>query len=228
MTRPRVTIYNATSLDGRITGFPIDVGLFYEIAGGLAQQAILSGSSTLLASAAQYGVDLSAEEPDVPDPPGGDGPWLVVVDAAGRLTRFGWLLQQPHWRGVIVLCAQATPREQLDRLRRLGIPHHAVGGEHVDLSAALHLLAEQYQVRDVRVDAGGTLNGVLLAEGLADEVCVLLSPYLGGSQAVPSRLVDGLPEGFAARRLTLAGSQALREDHLLLRYRMPASARASS
>jgi 2,5-diamino-6-(ribosylamino)-4(3H)-pyrimidinone 5'-phosphate reductase len=220
MTRPRVTISNATSLDGRLTGFPVDAGLFYGHVGTLPQQAVLSGSGTLLAAAEQYGVDLSGEDPDVPDPPGGDGPLLVVVDARGRLTRLAWLLAQPHWRGVLVLCADDTPAAHLDRLRRLGVPHHVVGGAHVDLAGALTFLAAEHGVRDVRVDAGGTLNGALLAAGLVDEVHVLLSPYLGGTEVAPVHLVEGLPEGFAPPRLTLANAETLRDGHLLLRYRV--------
>lgn len=34
MDRPRVTIHNLISLDGRLDGFPADVGLYYELAVG--------------------------------------------------------------------------------------------------------------------------------------------------------------------------------------------------
>jgi hypothetical protein len=33
MTRPRVTIHNTVSIDGKVTGFPVDLGLHYAVAG---------------------------------------------------------------------------------------------------------------------------------------------------------------------------------------------------
>ncbi|OGT24975.1 MAG: hypothetical protein A2Z17_00650 [Gammaproteobacteria bacterium RBG_16_66_13] len=41
-------LHNAISLDGRLDGFNLDVGLYYEIAGRLGADAILSGSNTIL------------------------------------------------------------------------------------------------------------------------------------------------------------------------------------
>jgi len=45
---PRVILYNATSLDGKITGFNADVELYYEIASKWDIDAVLMGSNTVL------------------------------------------------------------------------------------------------------------------------------------------------------------------------------------
>ena len=58
-----------------------------------------------------------------------------------------------------------------------------LGKARVDLSAAPRALAERYQVSAVRVDAGGALNGALLQAGLADEMSVVIAPYLAASAA---------------------------------------------
>lgn len=68
MDRPRVTVHNTVSLDGQLTGFPVDLGLHYEIAGSIPHDAVLTGSGTLLAAARAEGVDLSGEDPDEPAP----------------------------------------------------------------------------------------------------------------------------------------------------------------
>jgi 2,5-diamino-6-(ribosylamino)-4(3H)-pyrimidinone 5'-phosphate reductase len=187
MDRPRVTVHNMISLDGQMTGFPVNLGLYYQTAARFAQQAVLTGSATLLDALAQEGIDLSGEDPDEPI----EGlaiddarPWLVIVDGRGRLTRLSWLRRQPFWRDVLILCCQTTPAEHLERLRRHHIEHLVVGAEHVDLAAALHQLAERYGVRDVRTDAGGTLNGLLLRAGLVDEISVVIAPYLAGADQV--------------------------------------------
>jgi len=46
MTRPRVTIYNEISLDGRIEGFDQDVGRYYRLGFRWRSDAILMGSVT--------------------------------------------------------------------------------------------------------------------------------------------------------------------------------------
>jgi 2,5-diamino-6-(ribosylamino)-4(3H)-pyrimidinone 5'-phosphate reductase len=163
MNRPRVTIHNLSRLDGQLTGFPINLGLYYQIAAQLPQQAVLTTSATLLDAAAREGIDLAGEDPDDSvEPPAADDPrpWLVIVDGRGRLTRLGWLRGQPFWSEVLVLGCESTPAEHLDRLRRHRIEHLVVGVEQVDLAAALDQLAARYGVREVRVDAGGTLNGL--------------------------------------------------------------------
>ncbi len=220
MDRPRVTIHNMVSLDGELTGFPVDLGLYYEVAARLSQQAVLTGSGTLLDGAAREGVDLSSDEPEEPlaGPGNDDGrPWLVVVDSRGRLTRLNWLRGQPYWRDVLILCSRSTPAGHLDRLRRQRVEHVVAGDRHVDLAAALRRLADRYGVRDVRVDAGGTLNGLLLRAGLVDELSVIVAPHLAGTgSSRPVRLVDGAAAD--GPQLALTAVDRLRDDHVWLRY----------
>lgn len=227
MDRPRVTIHNLMSLDGQLTGFPVDLGSYYQTAARLPHQAVLTTSATLLDAAAGEGIDLAGEDPDEPvsELPAFDDarPWLVIVDGAGRLGRLGWLRGQPFWRDVLMLCCAATPAEHLDRLRRHHVEHLMVGAGHVDLAAALHQLADPYGVREMRTDAGGTLNGLLLGAGLVDELSVVLAPQLTGADHLPAvHLVEGLTSADTPR-LTLAAVERLPNSHLWLRYSVTAS-----
>jgi 2,5-diamino-6-(ribosylamino)-4(3H)-pyrimidinone 5'-phosphate reductase len=226
MERPRVIIHNLISLDGRLDGFPADLGLYYELASRLPHQAILTGSTTMLAAAAGQGIDMGVEDPPpasglaAPGAPEGAGdarPILVVVDGRGRLTRYAWLRDQPFWRDVLVLCCSATPAGQLGRLRGHRVEHLVLGEERVDLGAALRVLAERYRVSAVRVDAGGGLNGALLRAGLADEMSVVVAPYLAASAtADPLRLIAG--PGSPGMALELTALERLRLGHVWLRY----------
>ena len=45
---PKVIVYNAVSLEGRITGFNADSELYYELASKLGVDAVLMGSETVL------------------------------------------------------------------------------------------------------------------------------------------------------------------------------------
>ena len=215
--RPRVTIFNAQSLDGRLDGFEPDLGVFYGLAAALPQDAVLSGSATIAAAAQASGVRLE-EEDERPRPAAArraEGPWLVLVDSGGRITRFDWLRAQPHWRDVIVLCSGATPRDHLHRLTRLDVAHHVVGDAKVDLAAALALLRDQYGVERIRVDAGPGLNGALLRERLVDEVRVLVAPCLTGESPEALHLVGG---HVGPVRLEPSSAQILAHGHVLLAY----------
>jgi 2,5-diamino-6-(ribosylamino)-4(3H)-pyrimidinone 5'-phosphate reductase len=226
MQRARVTLHTLTSLDGRMDGFPADVALYYELAGALPHQAVLTGTGTLLAAAANEGIDMTAEEAPPSDEyvvaADDSRPLLVVVDSGGRITRFAWLRGQPFWRDILVLCSSATPTAHLERLRRHFVHHLVVGGVRVDLAAALTELRARHGVGAVRVDAGGTLNGALLRAALVDEISMVIAPYLVGTTAERTlRAVDGLGEG-QAPRLKLVSAGTLRNEHVWLRYKVAA------
>jgi 2,5-diamino-6-(ribosylamino)-4(3H)-pyrimidinone 5'-phosphate reductase len=226
MDRPRVIIHNLTSLDGRLSGFPADVGLYYELAARLPHQAVLTGSGTMLAAAATQGIDMTQQDPDPPAPrpqaspeETGAAPLLVVVDSRGQLTRYAWLRQQPFWRDLLVLCSATTPAAQLGRLRRHHVGHVILGTDRVDLAAALRMLASQHHISAVRVDAGATLNGALLRAGLADEISVVIAPYLAATAASggPQSWIAGRDDS-AALGLGLTHVERLHNGHIWLRY----------
>ena len=123
---------------------------------------------------------------------------------------------------MLVLCSHATPVERVDRLRRHRVEYVVAGNDRVDLSATLGTLADRYHATAVRVDAGGTLNGQLLAAGLVDEIDIVVAPQLAGTAgADPVHLVDGVAG--AGGRLVLVDVRQLRDSHLRLRYTVAAS-----
>ena len=172
---PRVIVHNAVSVDGRIDWFAPDIGLFYELASRWQEDAILAGSETIVKGLSAEGVPVEEDvgaSPPSPDP-ADKRPLLVIPDSRGRVRNWHYLRAQPYWRDAMALCSRATPAEYLAYLRERRVDY-IVAGE--DLRAALANLYETRGVRAVRVDSGGTLNGVLLRAGLVDEVSVLISP----------------------------------------------------
>ncbi len=213
---PRVVIHNGMSVDGRWDGFTGDVGLFYELAARWPADAILAGSNTMLAAA-----PAQADEPAVPPPcdPADPRPLAAVVDSRGRNRLWNYWRRQPYWRDVVALCSHSTPPAFLDSLRDKRVDPIVAGDDHVDLRAALHELNARYGVKLVRVDSGGTLNGVLLRAGLVDEVSVLVSPSLAGGTTPRSIFVApdlASPEGVVRLRLTHVEQMA--GDCLWVRY----------
>jgi 2,5-diamino-6-(ribosylamino)-4(3H)-pyrimidinone 5'-phosphate reductase len=168
-TRPHVVVHVAVSLDGATTGFEPDVGRFYAIAGTWREDVTLAGADTILAQEKALA--------DAPLPgPAADGPLLAVVDGRGRVRQWEALRDCGHWSGVLALHAAATPPEA----RAQPVRELVTGIERVDLAAALGALGEREGARVVRVDSGGALIGALLADGLVDELSLLVHPCLAG------------------------------------------------
>lgn len=94
------------------------------------------------------------------------------------------------------------------------------------MRAALEELNARYGVKVVRADCGGTLNGVLLREGLVDEVSLLISPSLVGGTEVRSIFIA--PELEAARGvidLSLRRMERLEGDVVWLLYQVKQASR---
>ena len=188
---PRVIIHNGVSVDGRMDWFDGDLGLYYGLAAQLEAEAILSGSQTMLAGLDAAIEEMAAMEPsqspqeDTEDERG----VMVVVDSQGQLGKLHHLKVTPYWRDTIVLCSMATPSEYLDYLGQYGFDFIQVGEQKVDLRAALTILKDDYGINVIRVDSGGVLNGVLLREGLVDEVSLMITPTLVGGETPRSFFV---------------------------------------
>jgi 2,5-diamino-6-(ribosylamino)-4(3H)-pyrimidinone 5'-phosphate reductase len=217
--RPYVTLHNAVSLDGRLLQWGmVDMELYYGLVGRFAEQATLAGADTILAGASHE--DVAPDEDGstkVAAAAPGDAPLLVVPDSRGRIRIWRWLLSQPYWRAGVALCSSATPRGHLDYLERHGVERILAGKDHVDLAVALSELRARYDVERVRVDSGGTLNGMLLKLGLVDEVSLLVAPVLMGDGASrPFYHPPASAEGYTS--LKLLHQERLTGDNLWLRY----------
>jgi 2,5-diamino-6-(ribosylamino)-4(3H)-pyrimidinone 5'-phosphate reductase len=213
---PRVIVYAAVSLDGKTTGFDADVGLFYELAATWKEDASLCGSDTMVAASVE---EANAADPAELPKASNSAPLLVVPDSRGRVKVWRYLLGLPYWRGAVVLCSSATPARSLSELAELGIETIVAGDDHVDYRAALAELRERFAVETVRVDSGGRLSGLLLREGLVDEVSVLVFPALVGNAS--SLSIYNLPETVTngdVVSLALHGVEVPRDDAVWLRY----------
>ncbi|NPV62530.1 MAG: RibD family protein [Methanotrichaceae archaeon] len=216
---PRVILHNAVSLDGKIDGFPVDLGQYYQLASLWNEDVTLAGADTILKAAENAPPEEeSAFRPPATDP-ADRRPLLAIPDSRGRVRCWHFLRTQSYWRGFVALCSHSTPGDYLDYLKERGIDCILAGKDHVDLRAALFELSARYGAEVVRADSGGTLNGVLLAEGLVDEVSVLVYPALVGDPATRSLFQasdPAKPQGSFSLRLKSV--DRLEGDVVWLRY----------
>ena len=217
---PRVIMHSAMSLDGRMDWFPADVGLYYETAATWKVNAMMSGADTIIAGSEQ----MAAHEPDSDSPfvrAKHKQPLLVVTDSRARVADWQPWVRSPYWSRVIVLCSSSTPRDYVARLERVGVEHKIVGGDRVDLKAALERLHDEEGVRSIRLDSGGGLNGAMLRAGLVDEVSVLIHPALvGGTSPRHVFTAPDLEGASGVVPLEIKQVERVRGGYVWLRYRV--------
>jgi 2,5-diamino-6-(ribosylamino)-4(3H)-pyrimidinone 5'-phosphate reductase len=222
---PRLILHNAVSLDGRIDGFPVDLCQYYGLVATWKEDATLAGSDTFLKAANEAPPeDESAFLPPEIDP-SDRRPLLVIPDSRGRIRTWHYLRSLPYWRGFVALCSQSTPQDYLQYLKERHIDCIIAGKDHVDLRAALQEMNSRYGVKVVRVDAGGTLNGLLLRQGLVAEVSLLIYPCLVGGEkhsgifgAPNLPAADSLTSQRSMTSLKLKQMELLKGEVVWLRY----------
>ncbi|UCG70977.1 MAG: dihydrofolate reductase family protein [Thermoplasmata archaeon] len=158
---PKVIIHNVISADGRIDGFQPDLELYYKLASSWNEDATLAGSGTIYKPGEEYeeeGEDVFTEPKRDPDD---KRPLMVVPDSKGRVRNWHVLRKAGYWRDFVAFCTESTPKGYLDYLNKRHIEHIICGNDKVDLKKALEILNERYGVKIVRVDSGGTLNGIV-------------------------------------------------------------------
>ncbi len=183
MTRkiPWVTLKIAASLDGKTA---LKNGESQWITGPAARQdvhqlrarhcAIMTGSGTVIADDPQLTVRNFETIRQ---------PKRVVIDSKLKTAATAKIYQQQDVAQTYLYTTNQTPAQQQafsnQGVKVIALP--ATAAFHVDLSQVLtHLAAEG--MNEVMVEAGATLNAVLLQSGLIDEVVLYLAPtFLGDS-----------------------------------------------
>jgi len=221
---PRVILYTATTLDGRITNFPADLDLYYSLAARWNPDAILFGSETILAAVRDNSsLEVPPEHEEIFRPPENtepdSRPLLVITDSRGRVRCWDAIRKWPYMRGLLAVCSASTPQEYLSYLAEKQIGTIIAGDNRIDMRSALETMHARFGVKIVRADSGGTLNSVLLNSGLVDEVSVLIHPFLAGGQPDPT-IFDPVKAGMPDLQipLTLYQSEILEQGIIWARY----------
>lgn len=182
---PEVIIHNSVSLDHAVTGFEVDLGLHYGALLAFEPEAVLAGSVTAKTGIEMF-MDITLPEVEAdrhrPEVRRDDRrPICVIVDSRGVLKDLlHFYRNMEHTKDVVVLVAEATPEDYLDYLREREYPFIQCGRERVDLRGALQELGERFGISRVVSDTGPELNDVLIREGLADTISLIVHPVIAG------------------------------------------------
>ena len=149
--------------------------------------AILTGIGTVLSDDPFLTARYSSTQPGIPSREGEISsdierqPTRIVVDSRFRLPPTAKLLSQP---GRTLIIGLQTESKAAASLRDAGAEIHFLPAgldARVDLNALMELLG-QLELNEVMVEAGATLNGELLRDGLVDEWVVYLAPCVLGDR----------------------------------------------
>ena len=199
--RPFVRLKMAMSLDGRtamasgesvwITGEAArrDVQFLRAQAG-----AVVTGIGTVLADDPSLNVRLTAAELGIQGTV--RQPLRVVLDSQLRLPLTAKLLDSPDTL-LIYTCSQNTAK--IAQLQALGVKIRQFAGEQLVLTEVLDALAID-GITEVHLEAGATLAGAFVAQGLVDELVLYVAPHVMGSDA---RALFNLPLTHMNQRLAL-------------------------
>jgi 2,5-diamino-6-(ribosylamino)-4(3H)-pyrimidinone 5'-phosphate reductase len=197
---PKVVIHNSISLDGSLTGFKPDMKLHYQIAGSYKPDAHLIGSNTVKVGVELYEEELPVEEQRDFEKPSRNSslPLWVIPDTSGALKGLLHTCRRfEYCRDVVVLVSEETPEDYLEYLRTRRYDFHVVGKRHVDLRRSLELLSGKYKVKSVLADTGRILSNLLLEQGLASELSLLIHSVIVGKDAYG--IFSGIGKGFSLK-----------------------------
>ncbi len=184
--RPWVRIKLAMSVDGRtalasgesrwITAEPARRDVQFWRA---RSSAIMTGSGTLHADDPRFTMRLSADELASSEPV--LQPMRIVLSTNFDIDQRARIFTEPGQ--CIVFTARAV-FDELDHFARseVQVINVARRGTRLDLSEIMRVLAAR-EVNEVQVEAGSTLCGALLQQGLVDEMILYIAPTLMGDDA---------------------------------------------
>jgi 2,5-diamino-6-(ribosylamino)-4(3H)-pyrimidinone 5'-phosphate reductase len=220
----KVVTHNTVSVDGAVTGFPLDIGLHYEIVGRFSPSVILVGSRTARTGIEMFVSNVPEETPDDgrhrPVDPEDHRPVWVIVDSGGALQGVLHVLRRGEYASdIVVAVSNSTSVDYRRYLQERGYPTFTCGDHQVDLRALLEAVTGQYQPDIVLTDSGGGLNRALLREGLIDEISLIVAPEVAGAGG--QSLFGGLRlASDAVLHLRLSRNETLREGHCWLTYQV--------
>jgi diaminohydroxyphosphoribosylaminopyrimidine deaminase/5-amino-6-(5-phosphoribosylamino)uracil reductase len=187
--RPWLRVKLATSIDGRSA---LASGDSKWISGRFAREdvqrwrarsgAILTGAGTVLMDDPQLTVRFTE---DMPEHDAQFLPPLRVVLDPGLATVARGRVREGDAPTLYLHAPDARMPRGIDA-QHAWVPVHA---GRFDLEAVLKLLAER-RINEVQVEAGATLAGAFLAQGLVDELLLYVAPVMLGERARP--LFEGL------------------------------------
>lgn len=208
--RPAVVINMAMTADGKTAtanravasfGSKTDLQNLYRLRA--TADAILCGARTLDLDAVKLGNGGARFDRQRRRAGLADHPIRIIASARATIDPNAELFRH-DFSPILLLTSRAARTSRVATLRPHVAAVHVSPGQSVNWQHALRWLANQWGVRRLLVEGGGSLNGALVRADVVDELCVTVCPVLCGGESAAT-LADG-PSPISlreARTLTL-------------------------
>ena len=226
VTRVETTLFLLISLDGKITSGESDAldpdwdwTRIHGVKEGLHQYYEIEKTTDLhFLITARIHEKLGVNNPPSEEP-ARTPVSAVVIDRKPHLTEQGVRNYLGLHKDLYLVTTNAQHPAFHIRAPNLHIIHYA--GE-IDFPDLFRRLRQEHGIERLTIQSGGTLNSVLLRQGLIDHVSVVVAPLLVGGQATPS-LIGGTSLQVEAdlpnlKALRLTQCKVLEDSFLHLRY----------
>jgi diaminohydroxyphosphoribosylaminopyrimidine deaminase/5-amino-6-(5-phosphoribosylamino)uracil reductase len=184
--RPWVRLKLAMSLDGRTA---LASGESRWISGEAARRevqylraqssAIMTGSGTVRADDPRLDVRLNAADLGIGEPP--PQPTRVILSTSLNIDPQARVFDPP---GQCIVFTTAAGRDRIRLFQRPKVEVLSVAsrGSDLDLHEIMRVLGER-EINELQVEAGATLSGALLRQGLVDELVIYMAAVLLGDSS---------------------------------------------
>ena len=222
MNKPYIICHMMTSVDGRIdcamTSQLPGVEDYYKTLDALNLPTTVSGRVTAELEMAEPGF-FQAKNPETFGQEGFSKKvsakgYEIIVDTKGKLL---WPDASGMTKPYLIVTSENVSKEYLDYLDGQNISWIACGKEHVDLSRAVEILAEQFGVERMGIVGGPKINTAFLEAGLLDEISLLVRAGIDGRGGMPA-VFDGLTMEHDVTKLKLIDVKKFDSDAVWIRY----------
>lgn len=142
--------------------------------------------------------------------------YAVVIDPSGKCY---WDSNMVSTEQVIEVLTEKVSSKYLEHLRSKNVSYIFGGKKELDLKVVLKKLYKLFNIKRVRIDGGGHVNGSFLKAGLIDEFSLVLAPIADGTIGAPT--VFEVEKGYGKRKathFTLKSVKRIYSDFLWIRY----------
>jgi 2,5-diamino-6-(ribosylamino)-4(3H)-pyrimidinone 5'-phosphate reductase len=213
---PKIIIHNSISTDSSLTNFEPNMSLHYKIAGSFKPDINLIGSNTIKKGIELYGEEVPLEEKkDFKKPKRNKKlPYWVIIDTRGKLKGLLHTCRRFELcKDVIILISEKTPKDYFNYLIERNYDYHNVGKDHVDLKKAIELLSNKYKAKTILVDTGRILGNLLIKQGFASMISLLIHPIIVGNKSY--NMFSDINKNL---KLKLIKNEILENDYIWLVY----------
>jgi len=147
--------------------------------------------------------------------------WAIILDAHGKIA---WGTSDVSGDRIVVVLTRKVTDGHLAGLRADGVSYIFGGDTDVDLPSVLETLRVRLGIERLIMEGGGHANGAMLADGLIDELSLIVGPHVDGDLGSPSLFdVDDIERReLPIRSMRLESHKLMDGGMMWLRYRINA------